>query len=178
MLLQNGLSGIWLTCLGYSFDRSVQYLLARKLANRGKICWSRRNPSFQLLWWCSAPTILRAVKIYKTTYLVFIYWEQNRSLKKKFCIILAFPKRVTSWRGLSPRHCSRATQFRYGKNVATVRSRWQHCGQFNRPEAWTSNLPPPKRMRYHSTNWTVQTTSVCWAYTNYELLNINRFLHE
>ena len=41
-------------------------------------------------------------------------------------------KRVTSLRGLSPRHCARATQL-LSKNAAMA-NRWQHCVQFDRPE--------------------------------------------
>ena len=61
------------------------------------------------------------------------------------------PKRVTTWRSPTPRHCI------YGKhslfrNVATVASRWQHCVRFDRPEIWTSDLPLQRRTCYHSTN--------------------------
>ena len=45
-------------------------------------------------------------------------------------------KRVTSFLGLSPRHCARATQLllkKYGKGAA-VASRWQLCVRFDQPE--------------------------------------------
>ena len=64
------------------------------------------------------------------------------------------PKRVTSWRGPSPRHCARATQL-LSKKCRSGGSRWQHCVRFDRPEIWTSDLPLQRRTRYRSTNWPV-----------------------
>ena len=43
----------------------------------------------------------------------------------------------------------------FGKNVAAVANRWQHCAQFDRPEICTSDLPLQRRTRYRSTNWPV-----------------------
>ena len=64
------------------------------------------------------------------------------------------PKRVTSWRGPSPRHCARATQLLSkkcrsgGEPLATL------C-RFDRPEIWTSDLPLQRRTRYSSTNYNI-----------------------
>ena len=57
------------------------------------------------------------------------------------------PKRVTSFRSPSPRHCARQhSSFR--RNVAAVASRWQHCIQFDRPKIITSYLPLQRRTCY------------------------------
>ena len=75
------------------------------------------------------------------------------------------PKRVTSLRGPSPRHCARVTQFisaslRPGNTVSfeEMLQRWRavkHCVRFGRPEICNSDLPLRRRMRYRSTNWPV-----------------------
>ena len=43
----------------------------------------------------------------------------------------------------------------FGRNVAAMASRWQHCVRFERPEIWTSDLPLQRQTRYRSTNWPV-----------------------
>ena len=51
-----------------------------------------------------------------------------------------------------PRHCACGEHNSFGRNVATMVSRWQRCVRFDRPEIWTSDLPLQRRTRYRSTN--------------------------
>ena len=60
------------------------------------------------------------------------------------------PKRVTGWRGPSPRHCARATQL-LSKKCRSVGV--GNTVRFDQPENWSSDLSLQRRSRYRSANW-------------------------
>ena len=60
------------------------------------------------------------------------------------------PKRVTSLRGPSLRHCTRGQHRSFQRNVATVASCWQHFVRFDWPKIWTGpqtrrGVAPPNK---------------------------------
>ena len=72
------------------------------------------------------------------------------------------PKRATSLRSPSPRHCACGQRSSFRRNVAAVASRWHNCVQFDRPEIWTPDLPHQRRTRNRSTNWPVRQPIKLW----------------
>ena len=84
---------------------------------------------------------------------------------------------------ISPRqHCP------FQRNVAAVVSRWQSCVPFDRAEIWTSNLSLQRRMRYRSTNWSVEVLASqanlsliknpsCSSSLTETIQNLTKFLH-
>ena len=60
------------------------------------------------------------------------------------------PKRITCLRGLYSRHCASKQHSSFWRNIAAMKSRWQNCVPFDRPEIWMSDLPLQKQTRYCS----------------------------
>ena len=97
------------------------------------------------------------ISLLKSSVLVLLeFWMKNFQINSYHLLYTRCntPKRVTSLRGPSPRHCARATSF-FRRNVAAVASRWQHCVRFDRPEIKTPDLPLQRQTCYRSANWPV-----------------------
>ena len=61
----------------------------------------------------------------------FAFYYTNQIFHYTHCVT---PKRVTSLRGLSPRHCGCGQHSIFCKIAAAVARRWQHCVPFDGPE--------------------------------------------
>ena len=110
--------------------------------------WRKAAYRFQLLKFLVWLTLIIGLK-FEFTISMTDKWNQIFYYTRCFT-----PKRVTSWRGPYPRHCTDGQHSSFRRNAVAVASRWQHCVRFDRPEIWTSDLSLQRQTRYRLTNLT------------------------
>ena len=90
------------------------------------------------------------------SFIVLKLWQSAVSNQIFHYSFYITPKRITSWRGLFPRHCACEQHNSYQRNVRAVASRWQRRVGFDKLEIWTADLPLQRRTCCRLTKWTIQ----------------------
>ena len=139
-----GGKNLWISELSETFRLNFRTNRLKLIQDRWKF-ESRSFAHFSLFQ--NSPPLFQIL----ATRLSIVYSQKNFKSNSKFCYIICItPKRVTNWRGPSPRHCAQAAQLLSkkccsgGKPFATLCSIW--IGR-----VWTWWLQLQRRTCYRST---------------------------